>query len=309
MRGGRLSGRFCGTIRPPQEVFVTTRLTAFASLLASALWFSSMPSDAASAPVSGLYASGAQGNATVFAANNSLLLINEATGAGTPVCVLAQAGTEVVWDRNGSRAFQQAPDGTFTIVQFDAGTCGNVSAPVADSHSFTGLEFVGSTLYGAGIDGGGGNQPSTLYTLNPVTGVPTAVGPTGVSAPMAGLAYDPGSATMYGISGGPAASLYRINIATGAATLVGSSGIQAGSLEFGLTGTLFAGGTGQNGGNLYSMNTATGAATLIGATGLPNVTGLMLVTVGVPTLPVWSMLALAAALLLLGVRAVRLRRA
>jgi hypothetical protein len=91
--------------------------------------------------------------------------------------------------------------------------------------------------------------------------------------------------------------------------LVGSSGIQAGSLEFGLTGTLFAGGTGQNGGNLYSMNTATGAATLVGATGLPNVTGLMLVTVGVPTLPVWSMLALAAALLLLGVRAVRLRRA
>ena len=285
-----------------------SRVFACCTLVASALWFSSMPSDAASAPVAGLYASGAAVNQSkTLLADNSLALINETTGVGTAVCVLSQPGTEIVYDAAGLRAFQQAPDGSFTIVQFDPGTCGNGGAAVGDVHSFTGLEYVGSTLYGAGIDGGGGGAPSTLYTLNPVTGASVAIGLTGVSAPFAGLAYNAGTATMYGITGGAAASLYRLNLATGAATLVGASGIQAGSLEFGNTGALFAGGTGANGGNLYRIDTATGGATLVGATGLANVTGLMLIPGAVPTLPVWSMLALAAALFLLGIRAVRMR--
>jgi len=51
---------------------------------------------------------------------------------------------------------------------------------------------------------------------------------------------------------GPAL-LYTINLITGAATTVASTAIQAGSLEFGPDGLLYAGGTGSNGGNLYRI--------------------------------------------------------
>jgi hypothetical protein len=285
-----------------------SRLLTGCALLASAFWFTSIPSDAASAPISGLYGSGqTQENATIIASSVPLVRINETTGVGTFVCMMSQPGTEMVYDNLGQRAFQQQPDGAFSITQFDATTCANIGLGVADGHSFTGLEYVGSTLYGAGIDTGGG--PSSLYTLNPTTGASALVGATGVNLPLAGLAYDQGSATMYGITGGPTAALYRLNLATGAATLVGLSGIQAGSLEFGLTGVLFAGGTGSNAGNLYSINRTTGVATLVGNTTLPTVTSLMLVIPSVPSMPAWSILALGVALSLLAFRTLRLKRA
>jgi hypothetical protein len=50
--------------------------------------------------------------------------------------------------------------------------------------------------------------------------------------------------------------------------------MQAGSLEFGNNGRLFAGGTGVNSGELWRVDTATGAGTLVGATGFLNITGL-----------------------------------
>jgi hypothetical protein len=157
------------------------------------------------------------------------------------------------------RSFQQLPDGSFQIVEFNINSCANISVPAGDSHSFTGLEYVKGTLYGTGIDSGGGSAPSMLYTLDPLTGVSTAVGPTGVSHPIAGLAYDRTNRIMYGIAGGPGpANLYRIDLATGATTLIGNTGIQAGSLRFGISGKLFAGGTGHtgDGGSLYSINVA-----------------------------------------------------
>ena len=42
----------------------------------------------------------------------------------------------------------------------------------------------------------------------------------------------------------------ELDLATGMANLVGSTGIQAGSLEFGPDGRLYAGGTGQDGGRV-----------------------------------------------------------
>ena len=282
-----------------------SRLFAGCALLASAFWFTTIPSDAASAPISGLYGSGQAGLPALAVAAIPLVRINETTGVGTFVCAMNQPGTEMVYDNITQRAFQQQPDGAFTITQFDATTCANIGLAVGDNHSFTGLEYVGSTLYGAGIDTSGG--PSTLYTLNPTTGASAVIGGTGVNLPFAGLAFD--GATMWGITGGPTASLYTISLATGAATLVGPSGIQAGSLKFGLTGVLFAGGTGPNAGNLYSINRNTGAATLVGNTTLPSVTSLMLVIASVPTMPQWSILALGVALSLLAFRTLRLKRA
>ena len=82
---------------------------------------------------------------------------------------------------------------------------------------------------------------------------------------------------MYGIRGGAGpADLLTINLATGVATVIGSTGIQAGSLEFGPDGLLYAGGTGTNSGFLYRINPSTGTSSLVGATGFSEVTGLTL---------------------------------
>ncbi|MGH2690232.1 MAG: hypothetical protein ACRDKW_15710, partial [Actinomycetota bacterium] len=103
------------------------------------------------------------------------------------------------------------------------------------------------------------------------------LGATG-TGPISGLAFDERRGILFGIEGGPApADLLTLDLATGRATVVGSTAIQAGSLEFGPDGNLYAGGTGSNSGNLYRIDPATGAATFVGPTGFPDVTGLTLV--------------------------------
>ena len=102
------------------------------------------------------------------------------------------------------------------------------------------------------------------------------IGLTGV-VPISGLAYDVAGATMYGIRGGPGpADLLTINLGTGVASIVGSTGIQAGSLQFGPDGNLYAGGTGTSAGDLFRINPLSGASVLVGATGFATVTGLTL---------------------------------
>jgi len=94
------------------------------------------------------------------------------------------------------------------------------------------------------------------------------VGPIGTAFAFGGLAFDPGSQTMYMVPGRSNDSLYRVNINTGASTLIGPHGVVD---MFGLafdtsTNTLYAtqfsGGT-----SFYRMNTSSGAATLIGNMG------------------------------------------
>jgi len=200
-----------------------------------------------------------------------LFTIDEVTGVGTLVCNLPNATNEIEYDNDTGGAFLQLPDGSFTGQAFDIDTCVGGS-PVPDGHSFTGLEYVGGLLYGTSIDGPVG--PSELRTLDPTTGVSSLVGPTGVG-PISGLAYDTSSGVMYGIAGGPGpAALYTINLTTGVASVVGSTGMQAGSLQFGNSGWLFAGGTGANAGELWVIDPSTGAGTLVGSTGFASVTGL-----------------------------------
>jgi hypothetical protein len=224
-----------------------------------------MSADAAqTAPI--LYGSSATGQ---------LFTINITTAAGTLVGTLPGGGsTEIEFDNTSGRAWTQFPDGAFTIQQFDINTGAGIGVPTPDAGSYTGLEFVGSTLYGTVILAGGGSAPSSLQILNPVTGSSTLVGPTR-AGPISGLAFN---GVMYGIAGGPGpANLYTIDLVTGAASLIGSTGIQAGSLEFGPDANLYAGTTGANGGRLYRVDPLSGASTLVGATGFDDVTGLALV--------------------------------
>ena len=211
-----------------------------------------------------------------------LLTMDIGTGAGTIVGSLPFAGpaptggvTEIVCQPGATSVataicYAQQSDGGFQISRFDLSTGAAIGAPVADGDSFSGLAYVGSTLYGAAIVAG------TLRTLNPVTGASVAIGPTGVGDPIAGLAWD--GTTMYGIEGGaPVAgsNLYTINLATGAATVVGNTGIVgAGSLQFGPDGNLYAGGDGQRRWQPVPSGPATGPQPLVGASGFPSLNGL-----------------------------------
>lgn len=210
--------------------------------------------------------------------SGELFTVNLGTGAGTLVGNLPSSGsTEIEFNNNTRRAFTQFPDGAFAGQEFDITTGAALGTPVADGGSFTGLEWVGSSLYGTSVTTSRG--ASQLRILDPATGGSSLIGTTGIVDPIAGLAYDETNAVMYGITGGArggSSNLVTVNLTTGVATVIGSVGFNGGSLEFGPDGNLYAGSVG-NTGNLYRINKATAASTLVGATGFTAVTGLTLV--------------------------------
>ena len=217
-------------------------------------------------------------------ANGELFSIDTNTGAGTLIGILPfgyfGGSTEIVLNNTTRRAWTQfSPSAAQGGQEFDINTGAGIGSPIATAGAFNGLEWIGSTLYGTVITSGGG--ASQLRTLDPFAGTSSLVGPTG-RGPIAGLAYDQTSGTMYGITGGNGSgggaigNLVTINLTTGAATTVGSVGFNAGSLEFGPDGNLYAGST-DGAGNLYRIDKTNGAATLVGRTGFNNVTGLTLV--------------------------------
>jgi hypothetical protein len=211
-----------------------------------------------------------------------LFTIDLSTGMGSLVGNLPIQTTEIEFDMLTSRAFAQAPDGSFFGQEFDIETGAGIGGPISNGASFNGMEWVGSTLYATAIAGPGGS--STLRTLNPFAGTSTIIGPTGFG-PIAGLAFDASSGIMYGITGGPTGNLLRLNLMTGAATLIGPTGFRAGSLEVGPDGLLYGGGTGSDEFKIFRIDPATGTSTLIGTTGIgapgtADVTGLALVVTG-----------------------------
>lgn len=147
---------------------------------------------------------------------------------------------------------------------------GTITAATGPFPVGTALEVIGTTLY-AGIVGdraNGGPNPSELATIDPITGVVTSIGLTGLDRPLGGLAYN---GTMYAVNAGGAdpANLYTIDLTTGAATLVGSTGVQLTGLEFGIDGVLYAVGRGDSNDVLFTIDPVTGTSTVIGG----NLTG------------------------------------
>jgi len=222
----------------------------------------------------------ADASGTLFGGDkdDNVFTINVNNGLGALVGNMAAGGsTEIECTPDGITCWSQQPDGFFTATQFSSATGTSIGGPVANFGSHTGLEWVGATLFATVIFSGGGGSPSELHTLVPSTGVSTNIGLTGVG-PIAGLAFDVCTSTMYGIAGGPGpANLYTINLGSGIANLVGTTSMQAGSLQFGPDGQLYAGGTGPDTGNLFRINPSNGASTLVGSTGFGPVTGLTLI--------------------------------
>lgn len=153
----------------------------------------------------------------------------------------------------------------------------------------TGVSFLESLAFDRNgtLWGAAGTPNTTLYQIDTATGTPTPVGPD--NAPLAGLAFDPISGTLYGTSGAVSGApnpdgIYRIDTATGAATLIGSTGLGGATpdLAFDVNGRLYGvkgggGGAGGGGGgpnNLISIDKTTGAGTVIGVTGIDGISGM-----------------------------------
>lgn len=122
---------------------------------------------------------------------------------------------------------------------------------------------------------------STLYEIDPVTGVGSAIGPSGGSVWLSsgGLAFDPVARRLYATgqdnTTGQHTGLYELNLTTGAATLIAAT-LQPGAYLHGLgfdetNGTLYANGFAGFAATLsalFTLETASGTETPIGPHGV-----------------------------------------
>jgi hypothetical protein len=99
---------------------------------------------------------------------------------------------------------------------------GSASNPRPTQNSLADITFAGSALFGLTT-----LTDNSLYRINPATGGPTLVGPTGLDSIIEGdLAYNAGTGTLYGlyqgtnVLGSPK-DLFTLNLSTGAGTVVG----------------------------------------------------------------------------------------
>jgi hypothetical protein len=121
-------------------------------------------------------------------------------------------------------------------------------------------------LYAA--DGAVQNPNCHLFLLNPATGAMLRdIGPIGFA--VTGLAFDPATGVLYGVTGGgspspPRKSLITIDPITGAGTLVGPevNGGPIADITFTSDGTFYGWGEGSD--DLYTINKSTGTATKVG---------------------------------------------
>jgi Thrombospondin type 3 repeat len=121
-----------------------------------------------------------------------------------------------------------------------------------------------ATLFGCT---GTAGASSTLYRINPMTGVGAPVGPMGISG-CGCLAFDPTTALLYAVGAGPTfvESLWTVDTDTGAATLVGPTGqSNTTDIAFRSDGVLFA--YHRFPGAAGILSTTTGTVTPLGPSG------------------------------------------
>lgn len=207
----------------------------------------------------------------------SLIAVDTETGAGTLIGPLNAFGpvTDLAFRYDGV-LFGTTGGGTKSVINIDEFGVETLVGTHIDG-SVTGLEFVGTTLYGTFIAKGGGSSPSQLVTVDQATGALTTVGATGFG-PIGGLAFDSATGILYGATSGTSSGdLIKLNLETGAGTLIGSTGLgDVAALAFGPGGVLYGGlgGNSEGAGSLITIDPATGAGTLVGFSGYPVLSGL-----------------------------------
>lgn len=208
--------------------------------------------------------------------SGQLFTVDVTSGASAFVAQMpAGLATEIELDASTGALWAEQVDGGPGLFRVDPVTGALLGGVDHAAGALNGLEFVGSTLYGTYIPGP--VFPSELVLVDTSSGVLTPVGPTGFG-PISGLAFDPKSGVMYGVTAGPfPALLVTIDLMTGAATPIGPTGLdRIGSIEFASDGNLYGGLTSnasQFPDHLVRIDVATGAATVIGDTGF-SITGL-----------------------------------
>lgn len=199
-------------------------------------------------------------------AGDQVIVIDSAAGGGV---VLGAAGlslsaTGLAYDTSTGTMYVSdgfaAVDAGLGVVDLTTGAVTFIGEHVISQNIF-GLAYdsLDDVLFGSDI------ESVSLVTLNRATGEATVVGPFSIGGDnINGLAFDPASDTLYGVSD---TTLYTIDQAAGTATAVGAHGAGDGlGLEFDAeTGALFMADSNDN---LFVLNTANGAASLVGAIGL-----------------------------------------
>ena len=225
-------------------------------------------------------------SAVLYGCNDGgqLFVVNQKTGAGSPAGTAPTYGSvgagEIECLGTSGETFVQGAADSYTGQRFSIGTNMPIAAAVSDGASFDGLEYALGRLYGVWMTSHCGL--STFGTLDPLTGSPTAIGPTS-GGQVTGLAFDPRGSVMYGISGLCNASqsvLVRFDVTSGVGVGIGLIPPTMASLEFGPDGDLYAGGDALEGGHLYRVNTVNGAFQLVGNPGFGGISGLTLAPAG-----------------------------
>lgn len=196
-----------------------------------------------------------------------LITLNKATGQTQSVRTMAFYGYEgLAYDSTSNTLYgvRSVPVAELFVIDPTTGV-GRSIGPIGFSNvSSLGFNSTTQTLYAA--DG----FTQTLYILSITTGQGTVVGSVGsLGVQLKGMAYDPGTNTMYGADQTNGA-LVRVNMISGTVTNIGSFGVSSMSgLGFDpSSGTLYGANISLTG-NLNRINTTTGQATKVASFGIP----------------------------------------
>jgi hypothetical protein len=191
-----------------------------------------------------------------------LYTVDEVTGAATPYVQIPGASfvNELEIDPTTGNAFISYGQTTQFLQQIDLATGAFVGTGIALPGEIAALEFVGSTLYAAGV------RLADLYTIDLVTEIATPVGPLGEFSSVGGMAYDYATGTMYasGVNSYTVA-LGTVDLSTGFITTLAGTGAIMRGLAMGPNGTLYATMT-ESEDSLEMVDKVTGATTTIGPT-------------------------------------------
>lgn len=158
--------------------------------------------------------------------NSRLWTLNASTGAATLVGSLGfnlQEGDMTIDPISGKMYVADGAGDTLYTIDKTTGAATLVGSFGTVGRDVSGLQFIGSTLYGLALRD---SSEDALVTVDPTTAAATLIGTTGTNfGVIAAMGRDPATGITY--IGGPNTSfgndnkLYSLNLATGAATLVG----------------------------------------------------------------------------------------
>jgi DNA-binding beta-propeller fold protein YncE len=115
---------------------------------------------------------------------------------------------------------------------------------------------------------GAGNNPATLYRLDPRNGsVLATIGSVGFVHAV-GLAFHPVTGLLYATANDPGTTVFTINPATAATAVIGSHGLQIPDIAFAPSGVLYGWNELSSADQLVRIDLGTGAATTVGSCGV-----------------------------------------